>query len=149
MPPHPRVLSPEPDRLPPACSAASTLSHPPSTAAAEMFQPRRTSFLYEMEGGGLDVLPTTLHRAKEDCPKVHRDVVSDLAHAGCQARVADGLRDAWPAVDADRGDDCAPHARRCHPGSPRVLDPCPCHPAPRSGMHAHPGPDRPRPPPTR
>ncbi|KAL6776669.1 hypothetical protein ACKKBF_B30485 [Auxenochlorella protothecoides x Auxenochlorella symbiontica] len=46
--------------------------------AAEMFQPRRTSFLYEAEGGGLENLPTTLHRAKEDCPKVKETLQGDL-----------------------------------------------------------------------
>lgn len=45
--------------------------HPPKSAAAETFQPRRTAFLFDMDdiGYGLGI-PTTLRRSKGDCPKV-------------------------------------------------------------------------------
>lgn len=54
--------------------------HPPKSAAAETFQPRRTAFLFDMDdiGYGLGI-PTTLRRSKGDCPKVC-PLVESLGH---------------------------------------------------------------------
>lgn len=44
--------------------------HPPKVNVVEMFQPRRTAFVFDLDEGenGLDI-PTTLRRSKADCPK--------------------------------------------------------------------------------
>lgn len=42
---------------------------------AQMFLPRRTAFVYEMEDPLGPDLPTMLRRSKEDCPKVHETVL--------------------------------------------------------------------------
>ena len=43
---------------------------PPRRDVTDMFLPRRTAFVYDMEGGETLDIPTTLHRSKADCPKV-------------------------------------------------------------------------------
>ena len=42
---------------------------PPRRDVTDMFLPRRTAFVYDMEGGETLDIPTTLHRSKADCPK--------------------------------------------------------------------------------
>ena len=44
--------------------------HPPKVNVVEMFQPRRTAFVFDLDDSesGLDI-PTTLRRSKADCPK--------------------------------------------------------------------------------
>ncbi|EFN50558.1 hypothetical protein CHLNCDRAFT_136594, partial [Chlorella variabilis] len=39
---------------------------------AELFLPRRTAFVYELEEAGAPDIPTTLRRSREDCPKARR-----------------------------------------------------------------------------
>lgn len=58
----------------------ASVFRPPAAAASrnlvrEMFQPRRTAFVFEFEEGSSDV-PTTLRRSKADCPVVQVCVVT-------------------------------------------------------------------------
>lgn len=46
---------------------------PPRRDVTDMFLPRRTAFVYDMEGGETLDIPTTLHRSKADCPKVTKN----------------------------------------------------------------------------
>jgi hypothetical protein len=58
-------------KTPLARAVYNAVFHPPKVAVAEMFQPRRTAFVFDLDeiGHGLDI-PTTLRRSKADCPKV-------------------------------------------------------------------------------
>ena len=49
---------------------------PPRRDVTDMFLPRRTAFVYDMEGGETLDIPTTLHRSKADCPKVKKNIAS-------------------------------------------------------------------------
>lgn len=40
-----------------------------NSSVSELFLPKRTAFLYELDGPFASDVPTTLRRAKEDCPK--------------------------------------------------------------------------------
>ncbi len=42
---------------------------PPKRDVSQMFLPRRTAFVYDLEDGEALDIPTTLHRSKADCPK--------------------------------------------------------------------------------
>lgn len=42
----------------------------PRTNQTELFQPGRTAFVYELEGGAAPDVPMTLRRSKADCPAV-------------------------------------------------------------------------------
>lgn len=46
---------------------------------AEMFAPRRTAFVYDLEGPFSSDVPTMLRRSKEDCPKVRLCDFSNIA----------------------------------------------------------------------
>ncbi len=45
-----------------------TIFRPPRVDVAELYLPRRTAFVYEMDSG--NDIPTTLRRSRADCPKV-------------------------------------------------------------------------------
>ena len=57
-------------KTPLARAVYNAVFHPPKVNAVEMFQPRRTAFVFDLDelGSGLDI-PTTLRRSKADCPK--------------------------------------------------------------------------------
>jgi len=52
----------------------AALFEPERINAAELFQPGRTAFVYELDGGGgaggAPDIPTTLRRSRADCPPV-------------------------------------------------------------------------------
>ncbi|KAL4420939.1 hypothetical protein ABPG77_001422 [Micractinium sp. CCAP 211/92] len=59
----------------------------PGVPVAELFLPRRTAFVYELEDPGAPDVPTTLRRSKEDCPKPQETAMGVLDH-GVLGRIA-------------------------------------------------------------
>lgn len=61
----------------------SVVIRQPKAAASELFLPRRSAFVYDLEGHGYgSELPTTLRRSKEDCPPVRQGVLQEALWHG-------------------------------------------------------------------
>jgi hypothetical protein len=64
----------------------SAIFNPPKLNVSELFLPRRTAFVYELEDGeDMSDIPTTLRRSKLDCPPVSVPVFALMRKilAGC------------------------------------------------------------------
>ena len=85
-------------KTPLARAVYNAVFHPPKVAVAEMFQPRRTAFVFDLDeiGHGLDI-PTTLRRSKADCPKACARPVS-CAPTTCALHLAVVMRTLIGAV---------------------------------------------------
>ena len=61
----------------------TAIMHRPKNVASEMFLPRRTAFVYDLnESGPSSDVPTTVRRSKADCPPVS-------LCAGCHGQMGD------------------------------------------------------------